>query len=816
VTTRRVVIGTLVAAALVLSLGRWASEQYTDSLWYAALGASDIWRARFVDEMGMRVGSFLVATAFAFVNFYAVRQSVVSLVLPRRIANIEIGEEVPNRYLLLVTLALSAAIGVVLTMPGDMWSTALLARIGRPFNESDPEFGADLGFFVYWLPFESALYYWAMLLLLVVIGVVILLYALTPSLRWTRGALYVSAYVRRHFTMLGGMLLLGLAWSYRLGMYRLLAEGSGPGATFTSLDHRVTVPATLVLALITLCAAVVVLWAGWSGQMRLAFFSVSAVLLLSLVARTVAPLLARRSDDPDATDRQERPYQGTRLSYTRRAYGIVERMRAETLGVGFHSAAELSGHTAVWDANMLRRFAERERHVSVVGTGAAWSASSSGLSALLVERGEGAASDGRELWSLGRFDAAAADERGQPVRAPASSRFGDETVIPEPAVYDSAPAYSLHSDSLQRFAGVEMVTTRSRLAHAWSRQNFRLLFGDLPLDRPMILERRDVRERVRALAPFFVQGSEILPVVADDSLYWALELYAASDDYPLAERFHFLGAQRGYFQHAATALLHARVVVCGSCSPRCPSRSPPRGRRTFPALRARWRAVARAAGRAAAHRRRRPGPAPGIRAGGLSRRQPRGAAPSVARRGRFGDLARAAARGGPGRRPRGTVDAARWAGSRPWNGRRRRRRDARDDLDSRRPRRGALERHRGAPAHGRLVGGRGPRSRAGSHASARGQATLPAAAFRWRAGATPALARVATVAGDTLRAGPTLAAALGLAAREPGMPVATPADLRSRASALYTEMREAMRRGDWSAFGRALDALGAALRAPAP
>ena len=75
---------------------------------------------------------------------------------------------------------------------------------------------------------------------------------------------------------------------------------------------------------------------------------------------------------------------------------------------------------------------------------------------------------------------------------------------------------------------------------------------------------------------------------------------------------------------------------------------------------------------------------------------------------------------------------------------------------------------------------------------------------------------VATVVGDTMRAGPTLSTALGLAARAPGTTAATPTDLRSRASALYTEMREAMRRGDWSAFGRALDALGAALRAPAP
>ena len=817
-TKRRVVIGVLVAAALVLSIGRWASEQYTDSLWYAALGASDVWRARFVNGMALRIGTFLFASAFAFANLYAVRQSVVSLVLPRRIANIEIGEEVPGRYLLFVTAGLSALLGAALTLPGHVWYTALLARIGRPFSETDPEFGADLGFFVYWVPFETELYYWAMLLLLVVIGVVILLYALTPSLRWTRGTLYVSSYVRRHFTMLGGMLLLALAWSYRLGMYRLLVEGSGSGGTFTSLDHRVTVPATLVLALITLCAAVVVLWAGWSGQMRLAFFSVSAVLLLSLIARTVAPLIATRSIDPEATERQERPYQGSRLDYTRRGYGVTERMRAETLGVGFRTTSELNGRVAVWDASVLRRFAERERHVAVSGTGAGWSSLPSGLAALLVERGEDASSDGRVFWNLGRFDAAAADDHGQPVRAPASSRFGDETVIPEPAVYDSAPAYSIVSDSLQRLAGVEMVTTRSRLAHAWAFQNFRLLFGDLPLDRPMILEHRDVRDRVRLLAPFFVQGTEILPVVADDSLYWALELYAASDDYPRAERFQFLGARRGYFQHAATALLHAgsgrvRLVLAATPEPitatwaaRFPSLFV-RASALSPALQAAMPPIldgAQAQTLAFAEA--------GFRGDSLEMRHLASldAADSVISR----EPLRAVIPGlglaalwtllDAQDRVRGMVAAvggARretiWipvsADNLPWST--------------------TVQRLRAADttaADANLV-----------HAPVRALplAGMPAylqAAFRWRAGAPPSLARVATVVGDTARTGPTLAAALGLAAGVAGAPATPPADPRSRAAALYVEMRDAMRRGDWSAFGRALDALGATLRAPPP
>ena len=814
-TKRRVVIGALVAAALVLSVGRWASEQYTDSLWFASLGAIDVWRARFIDGMAVRAGSFLVASAFAFVNLYAVRQSVVSLVLPRRIANIEIGEEVPGRYLLLATGALSAAMGIALTMSGDVWSTALLARIGRPFAESDPYFGADLGFFVYWLPFETALYYWSMVLLLVTIGVVVLLYALTPSLRWSRGALYVSAYVRRHFTMLGGMLLLGLAWSYRLGMYRLLAEGSGAGGAFTSIDHRVTVPATLVLALVTLCAAVIVMWAGWSGQMRLAFFSVSAVLLLSLVARTVAPLVARRSVDPDASEVQERPYHATRLSYTRRAYGVVERMRAETLGVGFRSPEELNGRTVVWDASMLRRFTERERHVAVVGTGAAWVASPSGLSALLVERGEDGVG-GRTFWDIGRFDAAATDERGQPVRSGASGRFGDETVLDEPAVYDSAPRYSVLSDSSQRLVGVEMVSTRSRLAHAWALQNFRLLFGELPLDRPTILQRRDVRDRVRTLAPFFLQGSEILPVVADDSLYWALELYVASDDYPLAERFHILGAQRGYFQHAATALLHAasgrvRLVLAASPDPVTATWA---GR--FPALFVRPTALP-----------------PGLQA----------ALPSIL----DGAMTQALAFAEAGFRG-DSLEQRHFASL-----------DAADSTIAREPQRAVIpgvglsvlwtlldpqDRVRGMVAavaggsretvwipvasDGLRWSGTVERLRLVDTSAAdapivhapvqvlplAGKPAYVQAAFRWRAGGVPSLARVGTVVGDTVRAGPSLAAALGLAPGASDSLGTTPGDVRTRAGALYGEMRDALRRGDWAAFGRAFEALGAALRAP--
>jgi uncharacterized membrane protein (UPF0182 family) len=776
-----------------------------------------VWRARLGTSAVLGATSFAVAALFAFVNLYAVRQSVVSLVLPRRIANIEIGEEVPGRMLLLAVIALSLLVGGALFLPSDLWSEALLARIGRPFGETDPYFGADLGFFVYWLPVEMAVHLWAVLLLVVVALMVIVLYALTPSLRWEARHLYLSAYVRRHFVMLGGMLLLLLAWSYRLRMYSLLADGGGRGGSFTAVDHRVLVPAMLLLAVVTFCAALVVAWAGWSGQMRLAFLAVTTVLLLAVAGRSLAPLLARRAADPAAAEARERPYVATRLGYTRRAYG-VDRIRPDSLGTGFASARQAASRVGVWDAANLAQAAQRLRRVRVVGEGegVAWQSSPTSLQALLVERSSDSATGGRDVWGVGRYDAASADDRGFPVRIN-GGRLQEELVFDEPAVFTGAPDFTIVSDSGRRIVGVEMASTVSRLAHAWSLQNFRLLFGELPLDRPTILRRRDPRQRIAALAPFFAQGTEVIPVVAGDSLYWAIELYAASSTYPLSRRFTLLGEERGYLQHAGTALVHGasggvRIVLVSSPDPVTSSWAD-----RFPTLFVRATSLP-----------------PSLRA----------ALPRIADGARAQALAFAAAgfRGDSFEvRHFGTLDGADSAASREplhvelpgarvaalW-----------PLLDDQERVRGVLAAEGGAEratawipltSDGRRWGAVLDRLRiADSAVRENGVVRSPARVvpvgarplylqpvFQWRPGGSPRLLRVVTLSADTVRVGPTLAAAVGVGSVT-AAPTPLRSDLRGRVDSLYRVMRDALSRGNWAAFGRAFDALGAAGRLPEP
>ena len=816
-TGRRVLTIAVIVTALVLLVGRWSASIYTDYLWFDSLGAREVWRAKVGMSAALTVGSFAIAALFAFINLYAVRQSVVSLVLPRRMANIEIGEEVPSRYLFLATLALSAVVGALLTFPADEWHSALLARIGRRFDETEPYLSSDIGFFVYWLPFEMSVHLWAIVVLVSVTGIVIILYALTPSLRWERGTLYVSAYVRRHFTMLGAVLLLVLAWSYRLGMYRLLSEGSGTAGVFTVVDHHVIVPATLLLSVVTLCAALIVAWAGWTGQMRLAFFAVTAVLLLSLVTRTVAPLVLRRSVDDVTRITQERAYQATRLGFTRRAFG-VDHIRAESLGTGFTSAAEAASRLAVWDGATLSRAAERLRRVRVVGDGASWQATTSGLVGTLVEHSSDGTSDARDVWGIGRFDPTT-DDRGMPLRVLSPTSNTGDLLLGEPAVFDSAPSYSVLSDSMRQLAGVEMVSTRSRLMYAWSLQNLRLLFGDLPSNRPVMIQRRDVRDRVRAIVPFFVQGSEVVPLVANDSLYWVLELYAASASYPLAQRFVVLGEERGYFQHAATAIIHAgsgrvRFIISTTPDPiaiswlnrfprlfQPPSTLSPQLRALLPPLTdgAHTQALAFAAA--------------GFRGDSLEIRHfatPDGADSAAAREPAhaaipsLGGVASlwplldtaervrgvVAASGGGVRMTSWvpmTTDGRRWGAV----------------VDHLRMADSAFHEPGAVRAALRVV-------------PVEGRPLYVQPTFQWRPGVTPTLLRVAAFRGDSVRLGPTLATALGANPNaSPAAPNPAP-DLRLRADSLYRVMKEALGRGDWVAFGRAFDALGVALRAAPP
>jgi hypothetical protein len=131
------------------------------------------------------------------------------------------------------------------------------------------------------------------------------------------------------------------------------------------------------------------------------------------------------------------------------------------------------------------------------------------------------------------------------------------------AANSSAPAEG-HLSASDPFADRSVPAARlraplSRLAHAWATRDAALLASDSLGTGTAVALHLDVRDRVRRLTPAFAQGSAVTPILYDTRLLWAVDLYAASDRYPLSHRFLAAGAVRSSLRHAATALVDAQT-----------------------------------------------------------------------------------------------------------------------------------------------------------------------------------------------------------------------------------------------------------------
>jgi hypothetical protein len=151
----------------------------------------------------------------------------------------------------------------------------------------------------------------------------------------------------------------------------------------------------------------------------------------------------------------------------------------------------------------------------------------------------------------------------------ATSLAGQQLLRQDSLVYPRARGLVIVADPQLDVAGPRLGEGISRLAYAWAHQSFDLL-SDSISRRARIITVRDVRNRIRALAPVFAQGNTVESVFHADTLYWKLELYSASANYPLSQHYVLAGEERTYFKHAATALANARtgrVMIAADPSP---------------------------------------------------------------------------------------------------------------------------------------------------------------------------------------------------------------------------------------------------------
>ena len=556
---RRGLLWLLAGLALALLAGRALAGLYGDWAFHHALGADALWRERMAYGAALRLGTFAVAFAFALANFHAVRQSIVALVLPRMLGGVEFAEAIPPRRLTLLAVGVALLVAVLFGFVDQDWTLLSQAMHGLPFNEFDPYLDRDLGFYVHRLPLERHLHELLTVLAGVTTILVVAAYVVTPSVRWDERGLYVSTWVRRHLGVLGAVAIALVAWGWRLDRFALLHAGSGTSRylfevrPFSAFDHRILLPYLAVIAFAALPIAVVFLWAVWRGTLRLALGLVVALFVLGPLARVVILPAMPQMGTASSAAAQRRPYEATRLLFTRRAFGIDQVASPDTMPLATLDGQALARWTSSWDPAALARYLERERRGTDVAT-LAWHAGPMGLDAVLVRRAPSEAPPGAR-WPADALRANAADGAGLPLESVASVASAIGGVL----VHPGAPRYAVVADTAGRLAAPAFETPLQRVALAWDQQNPRLLAAELPSPRPRIVTSRDALDRLDRLTPFLTRGETVTPVVRGDSLYWVVELFSTASDYPLSERFLAGDLPLHYAQHAGTAVVQAQT-----------------------------------------------------------------------------------------------------------------------------------------------------------------------------------------------------------------------------------------------------------------
>ncbi|MBP1159141.1 MULTISPECIES: UPF0182 family protein [unclassified Rhodococcus (in: high G+C Gram-positive bacteria)] len=313
----------LLAALIVLPV---LVGMYTSWLWFGEVGYRTVWVTMLVTRLLLFAAvAVLVGGAVFLAVLLAFRARPVFL--PGRAEDdpIRIYRDFVRRRPRLFGLGIPIVLGLLCGLIAQSsWETVQLFLHGGAFGVTDPQFGLDVGFYVFDLPFYRSVLNW-----LFVATVFAFLASLTTHylfggvrISWSEGG--ISRAARVQLAVLAGTFILLKAVAYWFDRYALLSSGrkepTFTGGGFT--DINAVLPARLILLAIALICAAAFFAAIVLRDLRVPALAAILLLLSSILVGAVWPLAVEQfSVRPNAADR-ESPYIERNIEATRQAYGV--------------------------------------------------------------------------------------------------------------------------------------------------------------------------------------------------------------------------------------------------------------------------------------------------------------------------------------------------------------------------------------------------------------------------------------------------------------------------------------------------------------
>jgi uncharacterized membrane protein (UPF0182 family) len=334
---RGAILPTLVIVAILVVVLAIFTNVWTERLWYRSFDFGRVFTVMLLTRIGLFLAFGLLMAALVGANAavaYRLRPRVYrsgpsSPMLERY------REMLDTRFALIVG-ALAVIVGLFAggAAAGEV-STYLAWRNGTAFGTTDPQFGLDIGFFVFdypWWRFVLSFVFGAMVLSVIVAAVV---HYVMGGLRFSirQGA---TAAAQGHLSILVGIAVLLRGVGYWFDQYGLELPGSRSdlfaGINYT--EDNATVNAKMILSVIAVLCALMFFANAALRRWMVPTIGLSLMVLSAIVLGYVYPgavqYFSVKPDEPE----KERPYIQRNIDATRAAYGVdkveIEEYSAKT------------------------------------------------------------------------------------------------------------------------------------------------------------------------------------------------------------------------------------------------------------------------------------------------------------------------------------------------------------------------------------------------------------------------------------------------------------------------------------------------------
>ncbi|WP_200834697.1 UPF0182 family protein [Amycolatopsis alkalitolerans] len=346
--SRRSRILLIIAAVIVLALllGARLLDTYVNWLWFGEVHAREVFNTVVLTRIVLFFAiGLLVGGSLAISLWIAYRTRPVFVPVS--------GADDPlSRYrsavvgrIRLFGIGIPVVAGLIAGATGNGdWQRVQLFLNGTSFGKTDPEFGNDIGFYAFTLPFYQWLIGWLFVAItLSFVGALIAHYLFGGIRLAGRGGQLASS-ARVQLATTAGLFVLLKAVEYFFDRYNLLfSDRNAPlfyGATYTDLNA--VLPAKLILLCISAICAVAFFAGAFLRNIQLPAIALVLLILSGVLVGAAWPaILEQFSVKPNANQKEALPI-SRNMAATKDAFGLNNVQYEDYSGTGQATAAQVS------------------------------------------------------------------------------------------------------------------------------------------------------------------------------------------------------------------------------------------------------------------------------------------------------------------------------------------------------------------------------------------------------------------------------------------------------------------------------------------